>query len=129
MEKNVHYICKLDKNIYKCVTEDIKTEDVIITDTQIKHIKEHHPSDYEKYFKYAEEIIKNPDYILKSDMPNTAFLLKHIVDNNKSYQLILRLQTSQDPLDYQNSVITFLKVKEKRFNRYLRTKKILYKAE
>ena len=125
----VHYIGKLDKNIYKCVTEDIRTEDVIITDTQVKHIKEHHPNDYERYFKYASEIIKSPDYILEANKPNTAFLLKHINENNKNYQLILRLKTSQDPIEYKNSVITFLKVEEKRYERYLRTKKILYKSE
>ena len=88
-----------------------------------------HPSDYERYFSYAQEIIREPDYILEANKPNTAFVLKHIVDNGKNYQLILRLKTSHDPADYCNSIITFLKVEEKRYNRYLRTKKILYKSE
>ncbi len=35
----------------------------------------------------------------------------------------------ENPQDYKNSVITFLKVEEKRYKRYLRTKKILYKSE
>ena len=56
-------------------------------------------------------------------------ILKHICDNGKNYQLILRLKTSQDPIGYKNSVITFLKVDDKRYNRYLHTKKILYKNE
>jgi hypothetical protein len=126
---DVYYIGKLDREIYKCVTKDITTDDVIITDTQVKHIKERHPNDYERYFKYANEIIKNPDYILEANKSDTAFLLKHIEDNNKNYQLILRLKTSKDPAEYKNSVITFLKVEEKRYRRYLRTKKILYKSE
>ena len=42
----------------------------------------------------------------------TAFVLKHIEDNGKNYQLILRLKTSQDPKEYKNSIITFLKVEE-----------------
>jgi len=71
----------------------------------------------------TKEIIENPDYILEANKPNTAFVLKHIEDNGKNYQLILRLKTSQDPKDYLNSIITFLKVEEKRYNRYLRTKK------
>lgn len=125
----MHYIGKIDKNIYKCVAEDIRTDEVIITDTQIQHIKDRHPNDYESYFKYAERIIKEPDYILEANKPNTAFLLKHIEDNGKNYEMIMRLQTSEDPEEYKNSVITFLKVEEKRYNRYLRTKKILYKSE
>lgn len=35
----MHIIGKINKNIYKCVTEDITTEEVIITDNQINHIK------------------------------------------------------------------------------------------
>ena len=125
----MHYIGKIDREIYSCITEDIQTDEVIITDAQIQHIKDRHPNDYERYFKYAEVILKEPDYILESNKPNTAFILKHIDDNNKSYEMILRLQTSADPIDYKNSIITFLKVEEKRYRRYLRTKKILYKSE
>lgn len=125
----VYSVGKIDIEIYKCVTEDIQTDEVIITERQIEHIKERHPSDYERYFSYAREIIREPDYILEANKPNTAFVLKHIVDNGKNYQLILRLKTAHDPADYCNSIITFLKVEEKRYNRYLRTKKILYKSE
>lgn len=114
---------------YKCVTNDILTNEVVITDPQIAHIKVRHPNDYERNFKYVAEILKYPDYILEANKPNTAFILKHITDNDKRYQLILRLKTSNDPQHYKNSVITFLKVEEKRYNRYLRTKKILYKSE
>ena len=100
----MHIIGKIDIEIYRCVTADIQTSDVIITQQQIEHI-------------------------LEANKPNTAFILKHICDNGKNYQLILRLKTSQDPIGYKNSVITFLKVDDKRYNRYLRTKKILYKNE
>ena len=127
--RDVYFIGKIDIEIYKCVTEDIVTDEVVITDKQIEHIKERHPNDYENYFIFAKEMIENPDYILEANRPNTAFILKHIEDNGKNYQLILRLKTAADPEDYRNSVITFLKVEEKRYNRYLRTKKILYKSE
>lgn len=122
-------IGKIDLEKYKCITTDIISDEVIITENQINHIKEHHPNDYERYFRYAKEIVENPDYILEANRPNTAFILKHIIDNGKRYQMILRLKTSADPDEYKNSVITFLKVEEKRYNRYLRTKKILYKKE
>ncbi len=129
VEKDVHYIGKIDRDIYKCVTDDLQSDDVIITEKQVEHIKQHHPNDYERYFKYAESIIADPDYILEANRPDTAFLLKHIKENNKNYEIILRLKTSKDPAEYKNSIITFLKVEEKRYQRYLRTKKILYKKE
>lgn len=126
---DVHKIGKINIDIYKCVTEDITTDEVIITEKQIQHIKERHPNDYEMYFNYAKEIVENPDYVLQANKPYTAFILKHIVENGKNYQIILRLKTSDDPNEYKNSIITFLKVSDKRYSRYLRTKKILYKAE
>ena len=48
----MHIVGKLDKEIYKCITDDIVTEDVIIIDNQIKHIRERHPNDYEKFAEY-----------------------------------------------------------------------------
>lgn len=122
----MHYIGKIDRKIYSCITDDITTNKVIITDRQIKHIKERHPDDFERYYEYIKEIIENPDYILEANKPNTAFILKRIVDNGKNYQLILSLKTSTDPTAYKNSVITFLKVDDKKWAKYLRNKKILY---
>lgn len=38
-------IGQIDREIYKCITESIITNEVIITDVQIKHIQERHPND------------------------------------------------------------------------------------
>ena len=125
----MYYISKLNPNIYKCITDDIVTTDVIITDEQIRHIRERHPNDFEKYSKYFREIISFPDYIIEADKENTAVILKKIIDEDQNVQLVLRISTSQDPKEYKNSIITFMKIDHKRWNRYLRTKKILYKRE
>ena len=59
-EKDVHSIGKIDIEKYKCVTEDIQTDEVIITDKQIEHIKDRHPNDYERYFRYVKEDYSRP---------------------------------------------------------------------
>lgn len=125
----MHIIGKINKNIYKCVTEDITTEEVIITDNQINHIKNRHPNDYENFSSYFSDILSDPDFILEANKPNTAFILKQITENDLTVQLILRLQTSQDPKGYKNSIITFLKNDIKTWNKYLRNKKILYRKD
>ena len=122
----MHIIGKINKNIYKCVTEDITTEEVIITDNQINHIKNRHPNDYENFSSYFSDILSDPDFILEANKPNTAFILKQITENDLTVQLILRLQTSQDPKGYKNSIITFLKIDIKTWNKYLRNKKSRY---
>ena len=126
---DVHIIGKLDVETYSCVTEDIITDDVIITDKQIEHIKERHPDDFERFSQYFEEIIKHPDYIIEANKPNTALILKEIKINNERFKTILRLVTSQDNPAYKNSIITFMKINEKDWKRILKNKKILYKSE
>ena len=127
--REVYNIGKIDKRIYKCITEDIITEDVIITDERISHIKERHPEDYEFYSEKIKIAVTDPDYILEANKPNTAFVLKSINTKDRNIQLILRLVTSADNPDLKNSVITFLIVSDKKWNKYLRNKKILYKKK
>ena len=122
-------IGRLDKKIYRCITDDISTDEVIITEKQIQHIKDRHPNDYERFAQYFSQIIADPDYILEANRPNTAFILKQIKKNNVNFQLILRLKTSGDCENYKNSIITFLKIEQKKWDKYLRNKKILYRKE
>ena len=125
----MYFIGRINKQIYSCVSNDIVTDEVIITDNQIRHIKDRHPDDYERFSKYFEEIISFPDYIIESKKPDTAVILKEIVDNGERFQTILRLCTSKEPEGYKNSIITFLRLDKKRWDRYLRTKRILYKSK
>ena len=125
----VHTIGKIDRNIYRCITDDIVTDEVIITDERIAHIKERHPNDYERFCSYIPKIIENPDYIIASNKPDTATVLKQITDKGEKFQLVLRLITSKDNTDFKNSGITFLNINERTWNKYLRNKEILYKRE
>lgn len=126
---NVQRVGKIDIPTYSVISPNIRTDEVIITNERIEHIRERHPNDFERYAQYMSEIVENPDYILEANKPNTAFVLKEFIDNEERFQLILRLSVEGDIQGYKNSVITFLKVEEKRYRRYLRTKKILYKSE
>ncbi len=126
---DVHKIGNIDINKYKCVTEDIKTSDVIITDECIQHIKDRHPNDYEKYYRYMSEVVANPDYIVEANKPNTALILKEFSENGEQFKTVLRLITSSDDCNFKNSIITFMKINEKEWQRLLRNKKILYKLE
>ena len=120
---------KIDRNIFSCITEDILTDEVIITEKQIAHIRERHPNDYERYSGFFQEIISSPDYILEANKPNTAVLLKEIRDESEVFKTILKIATSIDEAGYKNSIITFMKIDTKEWNRLLRNKRILYKRE
>ena len=118
----MHYIGKIDKKIYRCVTNDIRTDDVIITDERIMHIKERHPNDYEKYFEYMRLIIEQPDYIIEANKRNTAVVLKEINTNNEKFKLILRIVMKNDPKEYKNSIISFWKIGNTTWKKNLKNK-------
>lgn len=128
-ENDVHNIGKINKDIYKCVTDDILTDEVIITDERIKHIMERHPNDYERYFLYMKEIVESPDYIIETKKPNTALILKSFNDGGTPFKTVLRLITSSDNKSFKNSIITFMKIDEKEWKRLIKNKKVLYKSE
>jgi len=122
----LHFVCKLDRELYSVVTKDIASDDVIITDKQIEHIKERHPNDFELFAKFFAEMIRDPDYILEANKPNTAIVLKEVEVDGRKLKLILRLKTSADPAEYKTSIITFQHIREKEWRRVIRNIKILY---
>ena len=125
----VSYLGKLNKDIYKCVTDDISTDEVVITNKQVKHIFEGHPEKQNSnILNELFEAIYNPDYILQDSyedhIKDTAIVMKHIEQGG--YRIILRLATSSD-VGKKNSVISAFFISEKKWEKYLRNKKILYK--
>jgi hypothetical protein len=105
------------------------TEDVVLTEKQLQHILDRHPGDYERFSGYFRDIIACPDYILEANKPNTAVILKEVCEGEEVFKTILRLATSTDTSGYKNSIITFMKIDQKEWNRLIRQKKILYKRE
>jgi len=126
---DVRFVCDLNPEIYNRVVPIIKTCHVIITDKQLIHIRERHPDISETVMERLAEIIQEPDYIIATEKLYTANVLKRIECNGKSYQLVLRIYTDGDPDGFQNSIITFMSVNEKRYQQYLRNRRILYKRE
>ena len=123
------FICELDLAIYKVVTEDIAETEVIITEGQLWHIRERHPDLSGDVESYLRETILHPDYILATDRPHTANVLKRFTIEGKGFQLVLRLKTSADPAGYKNSVITFMSVNRKRWEQYLRNRQCRFVNE
>ncbi len=127
----MYLIGKINRNIYKCITADIVTDEVIITDERIRHIENRHKGDYEQYHSYIPDMISDPDYIIQDDRPFTAMVLKEFrdVSSAKHFRLALRLHTSGDEENFHNSIITFMKIREKEYQRLVKNKNVLYKKE
>ena len=124
-------IAELDFAIYACVSSDIRTDEVVITEKQFAHILESHPVDSFLLRHALRETIEDPDYILEDSdeghRSDTAIVLRHLRTETGGYRVILRLATRNDSEGLKNSVITAFFISEKKWGKYLRNKKILYK--
>ena len=118
---------RIDREKFKEVWPDITTDEVIITDERIQHIRVRHPNDFDRYKQYLRGIVEDPDYIIEANKPASAVLLKDFEENGKHFQAIVRLHSSADDPTYKNSIITFMKIKDKEWKRLLENKKILYR--
>ena len=96
VKKDVHYIGKIDKNKIGKFKDKIVTEDVILSEERIKHIKEHHPGDYEKYNKHIKAIIEDPDYVLVDNKNiDTLLYMKKLVNERKKYTSCIKIKYYQ----------------------------------
>ena len=126
---NVQTVGKIDIEKYRCITDEIATDEVIITPERIQHIEERHPGDYEQFVKYIADILANPDYILEANKPNTGVILKEIEENGEKFKVILRVKVESDPAEYRNSILSFWQIGETTWKKNVKNKKILYKRE
>lgn len=113
----MHFVGKLNKEIFRCISKDIRTDEVIITENQVNHIIERRGEEfYAKYFCRFKAIIEEPDYIFR-DNENTALVCKRIEEDGKVINLVVRLVLPMDNPEYKNSIITAIGENESRFQR------------
>ena len=126
---NVQLVGKINIATYRCVSAEIVTDEVVMTEERIEHIRKRHPNDYERFCTYIPRMIAEPDYIVQANKANTAVILKEIEENGEKFKLILRIKMQNDPADYRNSVLSFWRIGDTTWRKTLKNKKILYKAE
>ena len=119
----------MDMELCKKIFPFVATDEVVITQERIEHIKSRHPGVYEHYHTYMRSIVEDPAYILEDNKPNTIALLGIYTDEGRQFMLIVRLHTAADPEGYTNSIITFMRLSKKRCDEYIANKKVLYKRE
>lgn len=125
----MHRVGKINREIYKCITEDIVTDEVVITDERIAHIKERHPNDFDEVVSELRNVLWSPDYIIRDSKFATGLVIKRIISKDRIVQMVLRIHTSTDATGYKNSIISCWEISEGRLRNYLRNKEILYKRE
>lgn len=102
------------------------TDEIVVTDERIAHIKERHFFDYELFEKYGVECVQNPDYIIKDNKnAATVFMVKKLPDTNLN--VVSKLALDSDEKKLKNSVMTFYRIRERNLRKLIEKNKLLYK--
>lgn len=132
----MQYITKIDIHLFKDISRNIITDEVVITEKQREHIEARHPGILRKYERYFKEILENPDYIMIDNArENTALIFKTISKKNRkgivigTVNLVLRLAVIGEDENNKNSIITCIPVGKNRLKTYIKNGKIIYKKE
>ena len=121
-------IAKLNRKLIESIFGKIITDQVIVTDERIAHIRERHPEDYELFQEYSKDAIETPDYIVRdNEHVGTVFMIKRLPDTNLN--VVIRLVLETDDPSYMNSVMTFYRIREKNLQKLIQKHGLLYKRE
>ena len=108
----------------------LKTDEVIVTEERILHIKAHHPQDYELFEKYGVSTVEKPDIIIKdTENENTVFMIKRLESTNLNVIIKLILEAETEHPDYKNSVMSFYRIRNRNLEKLEKKHKVLYKNE
>lgn len=106
----------------------LKTDEIIVTNERLEHIKTRHPEDYSLFEKYGAKTVESPDLIIKDfKNENTIFMVKSLDDTNLN--VVAKLILDTDETDYKNSVMTFYRIRNKNLVKLEKKNKTLYKKE
>ena len=106
----------------------LHTDEIVITNERIEHIKIRHLEDFELFKKYGSETVKLPDMIIK-DCKNkgTVFMVKKLESTNLN--VVARLALDEDNQKLKNSIMTFYRIRNKNLIKLANKNKTLYKRE
>lgn len=106
----------------------LKTDEIVVTDERLEHIRNRHPEDFELFEQYGTSTVETPDLIIRDEKSeNTVFMVKRLDTTNLN--VVAKLILDTDNNDYKNSVMTFYRIRDKNLKKIENRNKTLYKRE
>lgn len=119
---------KINKDLLEKEFGKLQTDDIIVTNERLEHIKQRHPEDYEFFEKYGAQSAIDPDLIIKDlKHKGTVFMIKKLPDVNLNVVARLALETDKPKL--KNSIMTFYRIRERNLKKIIEKNTLLYKKE
>ena len=122
------YLGRIDTEILEIEFGKLGTDELIVTNERIEHIKSRHSEDFELFEIYGSLVAEKPDIVLKDKKnENTVFLIKRL--DNTNLNVVVRVILEKENSDLKNSVMTFYRIRDRNLWKLMEKNKILYKSE
>lgn len=124
----IQHLGKINIEVLEKEFGKIQTDEIIVTNERIAHIKERHPEDFLLFERYGKESVISPDIIIK-DMKHesTVFMVKKLPETNLN--VVVRVVLETDDSKLKNSVMTFYRIRERNLRKLVDKNALLYKKE
>ncbi|AKS39542.1 transposase [Anoxybacillus gonensis] len=88
---------------------------IMLSKTNIEHMKNEHPNHFEKYFKYLSNILSDPDYIAKHPQNRSIQYIKVFDFENKKDYVLVAVRASKNGVFYVRSLFIMSDEKVKKY--------------
>lgn len=119
---------KIKKEVIEKEFGKIQTDEIVVTDERVRHIKARHPEDYALFQKYGAETVNDPELIIRDGKNNgTVFMIRKLPDTNLNVVVRVALETDEEGL--KNSVMTFYRIRERNLKKMIEKNSVLIKKD
>lgn len=119
---------KINTAILESAFGFIQTDEIVVTDERINHIRIRHPEDYDLFVQYGVSSVSDPDFVIKDEKNvGTVFMVKKLPDTNLN--VVVRVVLESDDTKLKNSIMTFYRIREKNLKKLIDKNALLYKKE
>ena len=129
MKNNYIKVGKINMKIFKNISYNLITDEVILTNERYLHIIEGHKEDFMIYSNMLSQIIIEPNYILEDYKNQYTVMVIKKVENNNNINVIIRLAIEEDLIHNENSIMTMYRIREKNLKKLMEKNKVIYKKE
>ena len=113
--------------IFKNISYNLITDEVILTNERYLHIIEGHKEDFMIYSNILSQIIIEPNYILEDYKNKYTVMVIKKVENNNNINVIIRLAIGEDLIHNKNSIMTMYRIREKNLKKLMQKNKYITK--
>lgn len=129
MKNNYIKVGKINMKIFKNISYNLITDEVILTNERYLHIIEGHKEDFMIYSNMLPQIIIEPNYILEDYKNQYTVMVIKKVENNNNINVIIRLAIGEDLIHNKNSIMTMYRIRKKNLKKLMEKNKVIYKKE